>query len=150
MSFSGAITTLEAILTAAGTATGKQFVVVGGEPDRPPTRYIAWWYEGDGPNPLIPETLTDHTFAENVTIRAYWPVGTRASTPDRTLELEVQSLNRAISSRLQGDRDLGANVNRMTIGDGITGWLGQPGDAWWRTLTIPTHLGFVDEETITP
>lgn len=146
-SFSSAISSLETILTTAA-ATVSQFTVIGGEPDGPPHRTLAWWYEGSGPNPLIPDTATDAPYAENVTIRAYWSVGTRVNNPNRTLELEVESLARAITSRLELDHDLGGNLSSLVIGDASAGWTQNTLGAWWRLLTIPLSLGFTDLEAV--
>ena len=67
MTWATAITTLEAILDAAGTATNADadFTVMAGEPATPARKTIAWWFDGSGDNPLIGETLTapTHRFA---------------------------------------------------------------------------------------
>lgn len=148
MSWSGAITVLEALLTAAGTASATTpFSIQAGEPGVPPRKMIAWWWDGDGENPLLPETLTDHPYGDNVTIRAYWPVATRSAGPAETLETEIRALNRAIKAALELDRTLGDNCEVATIGDASSGWLSAD-NGWWRTLTIPLVLGFTDLEPI--
>lgn len=148
MSWDGAITTLEAIMTAAGTATSATtFTVWAGEPAIPPRKMYAWWYEGPDVNDLIPETLTDHPFGEALTLRAYWPVSNRNKEPSRVIETECRTLARETVARIEADRSLGENVTHVTIGDAAAGWLSADG-GWWRTLTIPLVFGFTDSEPI--
>jgi hypothetical protein len=148
MSWDGAITALEAILVAAGTATSSAaFTLQAGEPGVPPKKMIAWWYDGAGDNPLISETFTDHPFGENVTIRGYWPVSNRATAPSRTLETEARNLARNIIAGLEGDRSLNEQCAAVVINDSTAGWLSIDG-AFWRVITVPIVLGFTDVEPI--
>lgn len=148
MSWDGAITALEAILVAAGTATSSEkFTIQAGEPGVPPRKMIAWWYDGAGENPLINETLTDHPFGENVTIRGYWPVSNRATGPSRTIETEARNLARNIIAGLEADRSLNEQCAAVVINDSTAGWLSIDG-AFWRVITVPIVLGFTDVESI--
>lgn len=143
MSWDGAVTVLEALLTTAGQGS---YSIQAGEQAVPPRQMLVWWWDGDGENPLIPETLTDHPYGDNVMIRAYWPVSNRSATPSRTLETEVRRLNRTIKAALYADRTLGDNCEVAVIADATAGWLSVDG-AWWRVLTIPIVIGFTDVET---
>lgn len=143
MSWDSAVTRLEAIMTAAGTAVGGGYTIQAGEPGAPPKKTGAWWYDGLGQNPLIPETLTDAPWGDLVTVRWYWPVSTRAAGPSRTVEMEMRSVANAFYDGLQGDRDLNGNVESLTVGDFNAGWLSID-NGWWRTLTCPLTLGFTD------
>src|SRR3954467_11797347 len=116
MSWDGAITALESILTAAGTATtSAEFTLQAGEPAVPPKKMIAWWFDGSGDNPLINETLTDHPFGDIVTIRGYWPVSNRAAGPSRTIETEARNLTRNIVAGLEADRSLNEQCAAIVI-----------------------------------
>lgn len=143
MSFAGAITVIEAIMLAAAPEHSQQ----GGEPGIPARKTAAWFYVGTGENGLIGETLTDHPYEERLTIRLYWPAGTRAGTPSRTLELDVQARTRALVAALEGDRSLGENVSAVAISDAEAGWLEADGAAV-RIVSLPIALGFTDLETI--
>lgn len=143
MTWSGAITALEAHMLAAAPAHSQR----AGDPGLPPRKTAAWYYVGTGENPLIPETLTDHSYAESVEVRFYWPVATRDVNPSRTLENDVRNITRTLIARLQADRDLGGNCSDLTIGDANAGWLESDGGVW-RVSTIPLSLGFTDLEPI--
>lgn len=146
MSFDAAVTVLEAHMTAAGTAVG-QFAIIGGEPGIPARDTIAWWYDGTGENPLIPETLTDHPYGDAITVRAFWPVSNRTAGPARRIELECRALARTLIARLEADRTLGDNLEVLTIGDADAGWLNID-NGWARIVTIPLVFGFTDDEPI--
>lgn len=142
MTWDGAISAIEAHIAAAAPAYASR----AGE-TIPASISVAWWYEGSGDNPLIAETLTDHSFAENVSVRIYWPVATRDPGPSRALENEARTITRALIGRLEGDRSLGENVTDTTIGDATAGWL-DLGGASFRVVTIPLSLGFTEAEPI--
>jgi hypothetical protein len=145
VTWTGAISTIEAHLATA--TSGYQFTVHAGEPGLPAKKTACWFYGGSTDNPEIAETLTDHPFGELVTVRFFWPVGTRAGTPNRTLELEARAVTRALIGAFEGDRKLGGNVEALTIGDAEAGWLNTDNQAW-RLVTIPLTLGFTDVESI--
>ena len=143
MSWTAAITALEAhMLTAAPNHTQ-----MGGEPGIPQRKTAAWFYTGSGDNDRIAETLTDHPFGEGVTVRFYWPVATRAAAPARTLEMDAREVTRALFAALEADRDLGGNVESLTINDATAGWLEADGAAC-RIVDVPLILGFTDTETV--
>lgn len=143
MTWDGAITTLEAHMVAAGTGYAQR----AGEPGVPATKTAAWYYTGSGENPLIGETLTDHSYAESIEVRFYWPVASRDAIPARELEDEVRATTRAFIGLLEGDRSLGENVTDTTIGEAVAGWLDLGGGAH-RVVTIPLSLGFTEAEPI--
>lgn len=148
MSWDGAITALESILTAAGTATSTaSFTLQAGEPGVPPKKMIAWWFDGSGENPLINETFTDHPFGDTVTIRGYWPVTNRSAGTSRTLETEARTLTRNIIAGIEADRSLNEQCAAVVINDATAGWLVVDG-AWWRVVTVPIVLAFTDVEPI--
>lgn len=118
-----------------------------GEPDAPAQRTAAWYYDGTSDFDLIAETLTDHPFAERVSVRFYWPVATRDAIPSRTLELDIRTVTRAFITRIEGDRSLGEQVVVATPSEVEAGWL-SIGAQWWRIVTVPLTLGFTDEEPI--
>lgn len=144
MSWLAAIEALEAHMAAAAPDHAQR----AGEPDAPPKKTVAWFYEGTGDNEFIGETLTDHPFGERVAVRFYWPVATRDAIPARTLELEIRNITRTFIARIEADRSLGEQVVVATPGTDIeAGWL-SIGAQWWRIVTVPLALGFTDEEPI--
>lgn len=143
MTWSGAITVLEAHL--ATSVTGYSFAIIGGDPGVPARKTVFWAYAGSQDNELIGETLTDHPFSERITVGYLWPVATRQGVT-RELEMEVRQVTRALIAALEGDRKLGGNVEALTIGEAVTGWLTT--DAFVRTSTITLDLGFTDVEPI--
>lgn len=146
MTWDGAITTLE---THMGTATATyQYQVFGGEPGVPARKTVCWYFTGSGSNELIAETLTDHPFGDDLAVRFYIPVATRAGVPSRAVEMELRDVVRRLIAALEGDRDLGGNVEVMTINDAEAGWL-TVDNGWWRIATVPLSLGFTDTEPIT-
>ncbi len=148
MTWDGAVQALESILVAAGTATSSEaFTLQAGEPGVPPRKMIAWFFDGSGDNPLISETLTDHPFADSVTIKGYWPVSNRSASPSRTVETEARNLVRHIVAGLELDRSLNEQCAALVIDDCTAGWLSVDG-AWWRVVTVPIVIGFTDEEPI--
>ena len=146
MSWDGAITALEAHMTTA-TST-YQYQVFGGEPGVPARKTVCWFFTGTGDNELIAETLTDHPFGDDVSVRFYIPVATRAGVPARAVEMELRDVTRRFIAAVEGDRDLGGNVESLTIQDAEAGWL-TVDNGWWRIATVPLSLGFTDIETIT-
>ena len=128
-------------------AAAPGFAQRAGEPDAPPQKTAAWYYDGTGDFDLIPETLTDHPFTERVSVRFYWPVSTRDSIPARTMELEIRTVTRAFVGLIEGDRSLGEQVVVATPAEVEAGWL-SIGAQWWRIVTVPLVLGFTDEEPI--
>lgn len=150
MTWDGAITALEAHMTAAGTAVAPSaapYLVAGGEPGVPPRKMLAWWYDGLGDNPLIPETLTDAPFGDRLTLRAYIPVANRAGVPSRAVEMELRDLANELFTRLEGDRDLGGNCVPIETPEFETGWL-TIDNGWWRTLSCSLVINFTDEVPI--
>jgi hypothetical protein len=152
MTWDSAITTLEAHMTAAGTATAAAlssdpYLVQGGEPGVPPRKLLAWWYDGLGANPYIAETLTDAPFGDRVMVRAYIPVATRAGSASHKVEMELRDLVNELFTRLEGDRTLGDNCLAIETPEFDTGWLSID-NAWWRTASTSLVLGFTDEVTI--
>jgi hypothetical protein len=143
MSWDAAITALEAHMAAAAPGYSQR----AGEPDAPPQKTAAWFYEGTGDNEFIGETLTDHPFGERVAVRFYWPVATRDAIPARTLELEIRNITRTFIARIEADRSLGEQVVVVTPSEVEAGWL-SIGQQWWRIVTVPLVLGFTDEEPI--
>lgn len=146
MSWDNAITTLETHMNTA--VTGYQYEVFGGEPGVPGRRTVCWFLTGTGDNDLIPETLTDHPFGDDISVRFYIPVATRAQVPSRAVEMELRDVTRRLIAALEGDRDLGGNVEALTIHDAEAGWL-TVDNGWWRISTVPLSLGFTDTEAIT-
>jgi hypothetical protein len=131
----------------ATATSGLQFLITVGEPGLPAHKTACWYYAGAGDNPLIPETLTDHPYAEFVSIRFYWPVATRSKEPARALEEEVRAVTRAFIAAVEADRTLNGHCEVATITDADAGWLNTD-NAIWRTVTIPLVIGFTDDEPI--
>lgn len=143
MSYDGAITALESHIQAV--ADTYKYNTQAGEPGTPPRKLITWWYDGDGANDLIEETLTDHPFDERLRVRIYAPVSTRAVNPSRALEVELRTVVRTLKARLWADRDLAGNVESLTIEDSDTGWLSLD-NGWFRVASFGLGLGFTDTE----
>lgn len=143
MSYDSAVTVLESHLDAV--ATTYKYTTQGGEPGTPPRKLIAWWFDGDGENDLIGETLTDHPFGDRIRVRVYIPVATRAVNPSRAVEMELRAVIRAIKTRLWADRDLGGNVESLVIDDSDTGWLSLD-NGWFRVASFGLGLGVTDTE----
>lgn len=143
MSWTAAITALEAHMAAAAPSHTQ----MGGEAGIPARKVAAWFFTGTGDNELIAETLTDHPFGDGVTVRFYWPISTRAAAPARTLEMDARDVTRTLIARLEADRDLGGNVESLTINDATAGWLEADGAAC-RIVDVPLILGFTDTETV--
>lgn len=130
------------------TATANyQYQVFGGEPGVPSRKTVCWFITGSGENELIPETLTDHPFGDDVSVRFYIPVATRAGVPSRAVEMELRDVTRSLIALLEGDRSLGDNVEALIIHDAEAGWL-TVDNGWWRIATVPLSLGFTDTEPI--
>lgn len=150
MTFSGALTTIATHLGTAGNAQTPKITDIGvGEPGVPPGRCVRYWYEGDGAPARLgaTRTLGDQMVGERLTIRAFWPVGTRDKTVSAALEADVQLFARAIKHLLIEDSQLAGNCVDLEVGNADAGWLSLDGGTW-RVLSIPLVLDFVDVDHI--
>lgn len=153
MSFSGAITTIESHLTAAGAAVSPAITTISaGEPAAVTVPTLAWWYLGW--RPWEQNTLAKTQVQEGIAIRAYFPGSIRVSASgslNSTLESRLQAIGAALRTRVWGDVDLGTNATGIGIsveGLPLAGWT-QVGSSLCRITGFDLWFDVAEPDPIT-
>jgi hypothetical protein len=151
MSWSGVLTTLDAILVTAGKIAtladaNKVTLVRQGEPGGVNVPTLAYWWTGDRESQTGGNSLNKTNVEEGLQIMAYWPVQDRSEGLMDRLENDIRTMKQAITAGLWGDATLGGNCIGITI-DSVTGGWQDINGRYARVLDMRVwiDLAFVDD-----
>lgn len=151
MSFSGALTTLDTHLVAAGAAVSPAITdVAQGERTTGNSRIDYWFTEiGDPVRMGGAETLSDRMYGVTVLIRPHIAVSDRRETRNANVEARLYALSIDIVSRVMGDYTLGGNCAAGAWSGVSAGWTDN-GGSMTRSADITFVFDFVEAITIAP
>ena len=149
MSFSGALTTLDTHLVAAGAAISPKITnVAQGERASAARRIDYWFTEAGGPARMGGQrTLTDEMFGVVILVRVCIPVTDRREALNAAIETDLYAISIDIADRVVGDSTLGGNCTDLRWDGVTTGWQ-DAGGTWLRIADITFTLDLVEQITI--